>query len=280
MKNHQEKIVREVIREVLIQEGLLDDIWSGVKTGVGKAYDIVAPVIGLDKPQSSVLKALDDLDDETDDGVEKSNQDIAMSQILGKPVHVSGAEDWSERLGDEKDRGINLHQLEDGRNNYRAGISEHRATISPDFLQNLQSVFGIDTVVTLNADSGGEKVPDMVKQAGLESIYLPHGEKEPLGRRDFDRIREALRNGNTLVHCTHGADRTGAVVGRYYIEDLGWDVDRAIAHTKEFGGHKRGFPNMRAFLERGPEGESSLRSAAASAGDSESFWASLLMPGE
>jgi protein tyrosine/serine phosphatase len=38
-----------------------------------------------------------------------------------------------------------------------------------------------------------------------------------------------------LVHCYHGSDRTGIVVGAYHIEHDGWSPARAIADMRLYG---------------------------------------------
>ena len=88
------------------------------------------------------------------------------------------------------------------------------------------------------------------------------GDNDWPSRASFEEIKNALRSGNTLIHCTHGADRTGATVGRYYIEDLGWDVRAAIDNIRRFGGHK--LPGMKRFLINGPGGTSSPPSSGES----------------
>ena len=61
-RKQQEVVVRKLIREVLIQEGFFDDVWSGIKMGVGAAYDAAASTIGVQKkPESGFFKTLDDL---------------------------------------------------------------------------------------------------------------------------------------------------------------------------------------------------------------------------
>ena len=44
-------------------------------------------------------------------------------------------------------------------------------------------------------------------------------------------------NQPVFVHCQHGADRTGFVVGGYRILVQGWDGDAAIAELRAFGFH-------------------------------------------
>lgn len=54
-----------------------------------------------------------------------------------------------------------------------------------------------------------------------------------------------------LVHCWHGADRTGAVVALYRMVVQGWSRERAIGEMlrPEFGHHAGTFPNVRRYLE-------------------------------
>ena len=70
----------------------------------------------------------------------------------------------------------------------------------------------------------------------------------------FDKVKSMLNQGDTLIHCTAGADRTGAYVGRYYMDELNWDYEKARSHTKSFGGEKSGsnYKTTREFLKYGP----------------------------
>lgn len=162
---------------------------------------------------------------------------------------------WKGRLGSETARGINFHKMLDNRNNYRAGIKPKHTAISREFFQELRDVYGIQRVITLNdRNHAGQDIPTLVDAAGLTSYYVPMGENNMGTRRQLDKIKSILAQGNTLIHCTHGADRTGAVVGRYYVENLGWSVPNAIADAKKYGGYKSGpdFTNSRDFLDNGP----------------------------
>ena len=55
------------------------------------------------------------------------------------------------------------------------------------------------------------------KDLGLEFVYIPLTNRGPKPE-DWEIIKEYLYMGNNLVHCTHGADRTGAVIGRFRLE--------------------------------------------------------------
>jgi tyrosine-protein phosphatase SIW14 len=54
-----------------------------------------------------------------------------------------------------------------------------------------------------------------------------------------------------LVHCLHGADRTGCVVACYRIVFNNWTKEEAIKEflSTEFGYHDGWFPKMRKLLE-------------------------------
>jgi protein tyrosine/serine phosphatase len=47
----------------------------------------------------------------------------------------------------------------------------------------------------------------------------------------------AIRNDGTLIHCTHGQDRTGLIVGIYRREIQGWSKEAAYAEMKANGFH-------------------------------------------
>jgi protein tyrosine phosphatase (PTP) superfamily phosphohydrolase (DUF442 family) len=54
-----------------------------------------------------------------------------------------------------------------------------------------------------------------------------------------------------LVHCFHGADRTGVVVAMYRMVVQGWPREQAIAELEDprHGHHAGVFPNIREYLE-------------------------------
>jgi|SRR6201993_718311 len=54
-----------------------------------------------------------------------------------------------------------------------------------------------------------------------------------------------------LVHCKHGADRTGCIVAIYRIINCGWTREEAIKEFR-YGGfhyHEKSFPNILRLLE-------------------------------
>ena len=61
-------------------------------------------------------------------------------------------------------------------------------------------------------------------------------------------IEQAQQQGGVLVHCYHGADRTGLIIGMYRIVNQGWSIEEAKREMVEgpYGFHTiwRNIPKM------------------------------------
>lgn len=151
-----------------------------------------------------------------------------------------------------------------GNDNYRsAKIASYQQ------LKMLRDQYGIRTVVNLAKDSmskqgSGEgftcSYPNDLCEpkwaAALGMTYIPvYIGSSPPSDSSWAAIQAALKQGNTLVHCTHGVDRTGAVAGRWAKQVLGMTTDQALKYTYQFGGQWRmsGDPNskLRTWLVAG-----------------------------
>lgn len=146
---------------------------------------------------------------------------------------------WTKSdLGRVTGGGINFHEMKDGKNNYRAGLKPKYTLLSLDFFKSLKDNFGIKRIISLNGSSEweGADLPKLITEAGMQHAHIPMGTVPT--RQEFDKIVALLKEGNNLIHCAHGADRTGSVVGRYYLEELGWPMDQVEKETKKYGGHK------------------------------------------
>jgi protein tyrosine/serine phosphatase len=91
---------------------------------------------------------------------------------------------------------------------------------------------GIRTVISLRWSADDEDLLPRAKRvhAPIESWDVDH-----------DEILRALRalidpdNHPVLLHCRHGADRTGTVIATYRIVVEGWPLDDAIREMREGG---------------------------------------------
>lgn len=95
---------------------------------------------------------------------------------------------------------------------------------------------GVKTVVSLRMTRSDRKY---LKGLGLQYKRIP---LRPWNAKE-DRLVQILRiltdpkNQPALVHCKHGADRTGLVVALYRVIVQGWTKDKALRELKRFGFH-------------------------------------------
>jgi hypothetical protein len=86
-----------------------------------------------------------------------------------------------------------------------------------------------------------------VEEAGLEYYHTFLGTNGPKSSA-WAKIKEMMSKGNTLIHCTHGADRTGAVAGRWMVEKYGISCREAYKDAL-----KHGFKRYMYFYEHKPQ---------------------------
>lgn len=98
-----EEKLRMTIREILINEGFLDDLGSALKTGAGAAFDVISRGFGIKDPQKGILKKLDDL---APDEISKSFTDLAGSMSVNPTItdisHLSNYKRKDEKLESNK----------------------------------------------------------------------------------------------------------------------------------------------------------------------------------
>ena len=95
----------------------------------------------------------------------------------------------------------------------------------------LRTRYGVTNVIKLNLDSEGidRLAPDQVEE------YIPITLAEQLFKTPAWKIESAVADvtPGTLVHCSHGEDRTGVVVACWHLEN-GWSW---VACSKEMDAH-------------------------------------------
>ena len=125
----------------------------------------------------------------------------------------------------------NLHKMDD--NLYRS------AQPTKQGMKNLKQL-GVRTIINLRAfHSDTAKVRGTGLLDEELSVKTWHIEDEDVIR--VLRIIREKENGPFLIHCQHGADRTGVMSAMYRIVEQGWSKDEAIEEMV-YGGY--GFHSM------------------------------------
>lgn len=120
----------------------------------------------------------------------------------------------------------NLHKFSD--------VLYRSAQPTAEGMKNLKEKLGINTIVNLRSFNSDR---DELGQTGLgyEHITMKtwHPEKKEVVR--FLQIVTDPKRQPVLVHCQHGADRTGTMCALYRIAVEGWSKDDAIREMREGG---------------------------------------------
>jgi len=100
---------------------------------------------------------------------------------------------------------------------------------------------GVTTILDLR--NPGEKKFDegaAAKQLGISYIAMPMSSAPPT-KKQVDTFLSTVKtaeahpnDGKVLVHCTHGSDRTGCLVGIWRVTQDGWDYDRAYKEMRHY----------------------------------------------
>jgi protein tyrosine phosphatase (PTP) superfamily phosphohydrolase (DUF442 family) len=101
---------------------------------------------------------------------------------------------------------------------------------------------GIDTVVDLRiAPKTVKQEHAYVTSLGMHFVNLPMSGDPPTSRQ-VDTLMALLRQApqqKVFVHCQHGADRTGCMIGIYRVTQCGWPYSQAYAEMRKYGFNPR-----------------------------------------
>lgn len=110
------------------------------------------------------------------------------------------------------------------------------------FLRSL----GVTNVVKLNREVADPPVAGMsVYLIPLPPATIWEAFRKP-STNDVWRAVQVMRLGGTYVHCRHGRDRTGLVVGCYRVWTDGWSKP-AAAHEMDAMGYRWSVPGLTTF---------------------------------
>jgi tyrosine-protein phosphatase SIW14 len=129
----------------------------------------------------------------------------------------------------------NLHQVEN--RVWRGGQPENLAA-----WQYLHDDLGILFDLKLNTEK--EASDDLAKQAGMVVVKFPIttweqtlGMPKTFALLGAVSVIEGGKEGGIYVHCQHGQDRTGLVIGAYRVESEHWTKAEAYKEMKWNGFH-------------------------------------------
>jgi protein tyrosine/serine phosphatase len=110
---------------------------------------------------------------------------------------------------------------------------------------------GIQTVVSLrNFHSDDALLKDTgvaFQRIGINTWQI--GDKHVIAA--LRKIRAAEKNGPVLLHCMHGADRTGLISAMYRMLYQGWSKEQALAELTQGGyGYHALWKNIPKYLQR------------------------------
>lgn len=136
---------------------------------------------------------------------------------------------------------FNFDLIPGGKNNYRS------SQITPRIFPQIIKKYGIKNIIRLNGDGSDSfhKVGDPVtyrfqeekicKDNGCIYYFIDPSEGYQEGKgytKSIEKISKILSGGNTLIHCAHGKDRTGGMVGGYLLKSgIMEDKDKIWEYT-------------------------------------------------
>lgn len=162
-------------------------------------------------------------------------------------------------IGDVEDETLNkefnFHLIPDGRNNYRSAQIPVILN-GKEYLGKVLDKYGIKTIIRFNGDGSDSKhysthpsttiesEKDLANSKGIKFYNLS-------STKDQDKVNSLLGQGNVLIHCAHGADRTGGNVGGYLYQ-IGWgDTKKIWDYTTKYNGWNKMIKNNPDYFVNG-----------------------------
>jgi hypothetical protein len=163
------------------------------------------------------------------DGAAQATADPARPAEWARPIIVAGVP--------------NLHQV--------ANIFFRSAQPEAQGFSTLATQYGVKTVISLRAFNSDEPLTRGLSLRLVRfKIHTWHIEREDVVGA-LRSLRRAIKEGPVLLHCQHGADRTGLITALYRILYEGWSKQAALAEmlNGKFGYHAV-WGNIPRYIQR------------------------------
>jgi len=96
---------------------------------------------------------------------------------------------------------------------------------------------GIHTIIDLRIEKINREEKKKAEELGFTWIHLPMGSEAPT-RKQVETFLDTLDKAEeepVYVHCQHGADRTGAMIGIYRMRAQDWDFEKTWTEMRKYG---------------------------------------------
>lgn len=106
-------------------------------------------------------------------------------------------------------------------------------------LEWLKEDYNLKTIINLeNKEFYVEREGEWAEELGIEYNSIPMSASETPKDRDVNEALALLADPSKhpiLVHCYHGQDRTGLIIGLHRVEEESWDAETAYEEMKDLG---------------------------------------------
>jgi len=161
-------------------------------------------------------------------------------------VEGGGCKPFDDLSPDSKNRiggGLNFDKIPDGKNNFRSA-----APSAEQMLYILQNNPDIKKIISFDDGRDDEEMRNDEEKKFIECYNDKYGTTIKWVRVDAEKgiesgkgyvgtlnnVLPSLGDGDTLIHCTHGADRTGYVVAKHLKDVKGWSNEKLWDYTVEY----------------------------------------------
>jgi len=137
----------------------------------------------------------------------------------------------------------NFDKIPAGNNLWRSG------QLGLDELKYVIEKYGIKNIIRLNKGSNDNKIKggndivtvdqekELAEKLGVDFNFIDAHQGYQSGKGyvgTTSKVQPILKQGNTLIHCAHGADRTGGQVGRFVKDNTSWDDKKIWKYTTDY----------------------------------------------